>query len=311
MKRQDIISKLINEGFTQKTLVNLNDKQLHMLAERVLSEQYATTGAATPSVLNIPKEKTQDISSAKTRKQTFATYEGEVKEEEKLGVEKKEKSEDEKILQRIHSKAESKMKKGECIKSEVELLKRMKKNVPEKYTKYIEVKTGKVKVKEKEPEPVSESKKVNKWVNKLVENKCFTSKGDIINLIQSKLNEQSETDVMTSPTKNKTNANFDSVLSYDKLKQIAGRNELIPGLNDYIKSLGYGEPEPEVDDSDIDTGAKAGYQPEVHPGKPDVKPDVDPNIDPGKPEHEEPWDPYNPGPGVDPGPKAKTKSNNR
>jgi hypothetical protein len=203
MKRQDIISKLINEGFTQKTLVNLNDKQLHMLAERVLSEQYAltttTTGAATPSVLNIPKEKTQDITSAKTRKQTFATYEGEMKEEEKLGAEKKEKNESEKVLQRIHSKAEAKMKKGECIKSEVELLKRMKKDVPEKYTKYIEAK--KEKVKEKEPEPVSENKKVNKWVNKLVENKCFTSKGDIINLIQSKLDEQKTAPQPAKPEK--------------------------------------------------------------------------------------------------------------
>lgn len=201
MKRQDIISKLINEGFTQKTLVNLNDKQLHMLAERVLSEQYGltttTTGGATPSVLNIPKEKTQDITSAKTRKQTFATYENEIKEDEKLGVEKKEKSEDEKVLQRIHSKAESKMKKGECIKSEAELLKRMKKDVPEKYTKYVETKKEKV----KELEPVSESKKVKKWVNKLVENKCFTSKGDIINLIQSKLDEQKTAPQPAKPEK--------------------------------------------------------------------------------------------------------------
>ena len=37
MKRKDIISKLMTEGFSEKTLVNLNDKQLKVLAERILT----------------------------------------------------------------------------------------------------------------------------------------------------------------------------------------------------------------------------------------------------------------------------------
>lgn len=361
MKRQDIITKLMNEGFTQKTLVNLSDKQLGMLAERILSEQYGTTTtigttstSGTQPIVNVSKADTRTISTLKTQRKPFATYEGEMKEQEQLGKDpKKEKSEDEKVSQRIYNKAESKMKKGECIKSEVELLKRMKKNVPEKYEKYIKSKEKKLKkevaeqsatIKKLPEEPAQKpttkpisnvpvvdagNKKIKTWVNKLVETRYFTSKNEIMELVQRKLNEQEETDVMEPPTKEKTDVNFSDVLSYDKLKQIAGRNELIPGLNDYIQSLGYGTPQREVGEPEIETGnpdveedepidpfkvtpgidpgPKAGYEPEVHPGKPEIQPD----IDPGEPEQEEPWDPYNPGPGIDPNPKAKTKSNIR
>ena len=87
MRRQDIIVKLMNEGFSQKTLVNLTDKQLTMLSERIISEQIGTTSTTTYSaggtntpVLNIPKTDVTAINKAKAQKKTFATYEGEVKE---------------------------------------------------------------------------------------------------------------------------------------------------------------------------------------------------------------------------------------
>ena len=38
MKRSEIVKKLISEGFSEKTLSNLNDKQLSALSERVLGE---------------------------------------------------------------------------------------------------------------------------------------------------------------------------------------------------------------------------------------------------------------------------------
>jgi hypothetical protein len=194
MKRQDIIAKLMNEGFTQKTLVNLNDKQLHMLAERVLSEQYTTTSPA--SVLNIPKTDQTGINAAKAQKKTFATYEGEVKEQKLGEPEKKQYSDEEMAMKRINHKIETKMKKNECVKSEVELLKRMGKEIPEKVQKYYNAR------KKKEKEPVlSENKRLKKWVNKLVENKCFTSKNEIMTLIRNKLNEQevAEPETITLP----------------------------------------------------------------------------------------------------------------
>lgn len=205
MKRQDIITKLINEGFAQKTLVNLTDKQLGMLAERVLSEQYTTTTTTSPSIVNIPKTDLTGINAAKAQKKTFSVYEGDVKEDELKGAEKKkDPTEKEVVLKRIIHKIESKIKKGECIKSEIELIKRMHMQVPEKYQKYIEAKKEKVK------EPVSENKKVKKWVNKLVESKVFTSKNEIMSLIQKKLNEQEiiEPEVETLP----------DFLTYDSIK---------------------------------------------------------------------------------------------
>ena len=38
MKRQEIISKLIKEGFTPKTLANFSDKQIKTLGDKILKE---------------------------------------------------------------------------------------------------------------------------------------------------------------------------------------------------------------------------------------------------------------------------------
>lgn len=291
MKRQDIISKLMNEGFAQKTLVNLNDKQLGMLAERILSEQYGTTtttgtvGGASP-VVNVSKNDAGTISTLKTQKRPFSTYEGEMKEEEQLGKEpKKEKSEDEKVLQRIHAKAESKIKKGDCIKSEVELLKRMKKNVPEKYETYVKSKekklekelaeqSAKVKKPPEEPDqkpttkPISNvpvvdgaNKKVKTWVNKIVETKCFTSKNEIMELIQTKLNEQEVDDPET--------ITLPDFLTFDSIKASGG---------------------PQT-------------QPSTKPSSPEVLPTTKPGTNPGT--RPVPRTPFQPGPGPKHNPKAK------
>jgi hypothetical protein len=63
MKRFELVQKLINEGLSEKTLVNLSDKQLGDLAERMLGEQSEQTktgnvvmpkGATSPSdILNL------------------------------------------------------------------------------------------------------------------------------------------------------------------------------------------------------------------------------------------------------------------
>lgn len=279
MKRQDIISKLMNEGFSQKTLVNLNDKQLNMLSERILSEQYALTTTTTGTqpgiskgVKMVPAEKAKD---SMNKRETFMTYEGEVKEELKGTPKKKDKTEKEITLQRIHHKIETKMKKGECIKTEVELLKRMKEDVPERLEKYIKSKgkklekemaeqSAKVTKLPEEPaqkpttKPISDvpvvdggNKKVSKWVNKIVENKVFTSKNEIINLIHTKLNEQ------------------------------------------------------HFEDEDTLTIPKAGHPQKETEVEPDIAPSK-PKTDPGhQPDHDDPF--RDPHPDIKPGPKAKNK----
>jgi hypothetical protein len=91
MKRSEVIGKLISEhGFTEKTLVNMDDKQIFMLGNRILGEQISTSAVSTPAV-NIPKTNKPAIDQAKRNKETFLTYEGEVKEEDETEEKKVEK----------------------------------------------------------------------------------------------------------------------------------------------------------------------------------------------------------------------------
>lgn len=69
MKRQDVVSKLLKEGFSEKTLVNFSDKQLEKLSNMIVTE-----------TLNIPKDDKQAIEKAKMDKKMFDTYEGEMNE---------------------------------------------------------------------------------------------------------------------------------------------------------------------------------------------------------------------------------------
>jgi len=183
MKRKDMIKRLMKEGLTEKTLVIMNDNQLKMLSERIFSEQYAsTTIAATtplansPSILNIPKTDQSTINTAKQQKKTFATYEGEVKEDAKLGAEKKDYSEKEMSIKRSNAKIRSAIKDGKEYGDYTRLIKKLNDGkLPESTQKIID------------------AKKLNEWVNKAVEKNVhpFTSKGEIMELIKTKLTEQS------------------------------------------------------------------------------------------------------------------------
>lgn len=68
MKRQDNVNKLLKEGFSKETLVNFSDKQLDKLVS-MLSE-----------TLNIQKDDKLAIDKAKKEKKEFDTYEGDVNE---------------------------------------------------------------------------------------------------------------------------------------------------------------------------------------------------------------------------------------
>jgi len=67
MKRKEIINKLIKEGFSEKTLIILSDKQLGLLSERILKE----------SEVLIPKDKldTPEVQNLKNKKEIIRTYE--------------------------------------------------------------------------------------------------------------------------------------------------------------------------------------------------------------------------------------------
>ena len=132
MKRIHIIKKLLSEGFTERTLSMLDDKQLISLNKIMVNEQMGTT---TGSVIASKKTPVSDIKNITKSGLNVELREKNNKEEE----------EEEEVYR-------SRRKRGLKNRS-------------------------------------------SKLVEKLVENKYFhnfTSKGDIVKLIKSKLNESSE-----------------------------------------------------------------------------------------------------------------------
>jgi hypothetical protein len=64
MKRNEIVEKLLKEGFSEKTLVKFSDKQLNELADRMLSETITTTMDSiqkSPALQAAAKDKTQTL----------------------------------------------------------------------------------------------------------------------------------------------------------------------------------------------------------------------------------------------------------
>jgi hypothetical protein len=140
MKRNEIVQKLMNEGFSESTLVNMSDKQLNMLSERILSEETVMVSKKSPTYA-------ADIEAAKKSLKTIETYEGELKG-------------DQDKLDKNHN--------GEIDAEDFKLLKKDKKVVNK------------------------EKKEINEWV-KLLANEnfhSFTSKNEIMEMINTKLNEQ-------------------------------------------------------------------------------------------------------------------------
>ena len=138
MKRNITVSRLMKEGFSEKTLVNFTDKQLSELSIRIFNE----------SVLMLPKndpDLENKVKAAKGQNKTIETYE------------------------------EKSIKCDDCEE--------LKKDCKCDHTSLKDKKDWK-KLKK-------ESIEAKKWINKLAEEKfhSFTSKNEIMELIQSKLSE--------------------------------------------------------------------------------------------------------------------------
>jgi hypothetical protein len=73
MKRKDIIEKLLSEGFSEKTLSRMGDKELSVLAKTVLKE-----------TVMIKSSNTAEIENAKKLGKTIETYEEESGEEKEV-----------------------------------------------------------------------------------------------------------------------------------------------------------------------------------------------------------------------------------
>jgi hypothetical protein len=156
MKRNEIVESLMKEGFSEKTLVNFSDKQLATFASRILGEADIMISKKDPNA-------TKKIEDAKKLNKSIETYEEEMKESSK----KKKVSKP-----TIYDKALEDMGGEEGV------------------IKFLE--TGKKPVNKKETKKKDKKENIKEWVS-AVANKnfhSFTSKNEIMEMIQFKLSEQ-------------------------------------------------------------------------------------------------------------------------
>jgi hypothetical protein len=175
MKRIDIIKSLISEGFSEKTLARMTDKQLNMLSERIITTTKALKANPDLRAMAISQDPNQPPIEVK----------------EKELSEKK----DKKWIQKaIHPSKKGLLKKALGVKKG--------QTIPSSKLAAAAKKSGKLgqrarlaktlKNLNENDEKKSIKEDFKKWAESLVENKYHqaTTKNEIMNLIKSKLQEQ-------------------------------------------------------------------------------------------------------------------------
>lgn len=167
MKRNEIVESLIKEGFSEKTLVNFSDKQLSTLANRILGEADIMISKKDPLA-------NQKIADAKKQNKTIETYEQESKPSSGLSKEKKSE-----IVKKA-KKGEDIGKKGKGFEKIVRKAKESGADNPEAVAASAMWKNIK-----------REQTEIKNWVSEVTNENfhSFTSKNEIMEMIQSKLQE--------------------------------------------------------------------------------------------------------------------------
>ena len=250
MKRNELVDKLVNEGLSVKTLSKLTDNQLNILGSRMLGEQMKKGDVVVPTNTDPNKIKQLTAQGMDVALVNKPATEGEMSEELKGGQKKLDKNhngkidgQDFKILQGQKKKKDTNEVKGKNIDAKdkkAEVKEAFKPKPDEKVSKkdwkhfdsngkelqnrprvdggYSIDKEGKRHEVKKSSE-VKESVKKKSWVKSLVENEFFhnfTSKGEIMDLIQTKLNEN-QTMVQHGPKVKKGHNGIPEFMSYDVL----------------------------------------------------------------------------------------------
>ena len=205
MSRSDIITKLVKEGMSEKTLANLNDKQLSVLADRMLSEDVMVSKKD-------PLFK-QKVDAAKRDKKTIETYES---KDKKLSPNQSKEMDTDKDgdidatdLKNLRNKKQSVEEKkkpsaGLSAKKKSEVVKAAKarKDIGKKGKGFKEVEKKAKESGAKNPKAVAaaamwknvkrENVEVKSWLKMLAEENFhpLTTKGEIIELIQNKTNKK-------------------------------------------------------------------------------------------------------------------------
>lgn len=272
MKRSELVDKLIKEGMSEKTLVKFTDKQLNNLADRMIGEAVTTTADAlskSTALQNLAKK--QDIK---------LVGEEDLDEELKGGQKK---------LDKNHN--------GKIDGQDFKILKGQKKNE----TKKCDDCGSPIKDCKCDHAHMDESKEINNWVNALAEESfhSFTSKNEIMELINVKLNEsevhQYGPNVKTGHNGLPEFMTYDAIVSNDP-KIAPSKPKVAPGTKPSKPRTPF-QPGPRVNPN-----PKALKEDEISENSPKIapsKPKVNPGTKPSKPKT-----PFQPGPRVNPNPKA-------
>ncbi len=179
MKRNEIVQRLINEGFNEKTLVGMNDKQLSMLSERILGE------AGNVMISNKDPEKDKKVTDAKKANKSIEFY------EDKVDISGNSEKRKEQVKQgaydgRFKTKVVKDKKKEESKNLARKKVEVSSETNESKKSKNIKKKSLNLKKLEE-----SDKNEVLEWIDKLVENDYHpvTTKNEIMELLQLKLNE--------------------------------------------------------------------------------------------------------------------------
>lgn len=264
MNRKLIIEKLIIEGFSERTLSRLSDNELSTLSKTVLKE----------SVM-IKSGNVKDIAAAKAAGKTIETYESKVCP--KCGMK------DCKCKDKKHGDVNEKWegnvdvkKTGEHSKKTVKQLKDELNSLKEKSKKYQD--DGKKvpkKIVDQEAELKFAIRAKQGWKKKMNENVSEVEEW-VLNLSESKYSQfTSKNDIMNIISE-KMETTFQPMPSTKAKK---GHNG-VPEFMTYDSIVAAAEPAPAPTKPDVDTPTKPKT-----PGKPSI-------------------DPFEPGPGTDPKPKA-------
>jgi hypothetical protein len=208
MKRNEIVKTLLKEGFSEKTLVGFSDKQLSDLHERIFGEQVTPLQPKQPALKIGPKggelpasQKGYTISQNPVDKSIIAVAkESEVSEEKpSAGLSKEKKSE---VVKKA-KKGEDIGKKGKGFEKVVAKAKEGGAKDPESVAAAAMWKNIK-----------RENVEVKNWLETIAEDNfhSFTSKGEIMELIQIKLNE-----VEVGPNVKKGHNGVPEFMSYDAI----------------------------------------------------------------------------------------------
>lgn len=189
MKRNEIVENLLKEGFSEKTLVKFSDKQLSELYGRIIGEADIMISKKDPQA-------TQKIADAKKQNKSIETYE---EKKPSSGLSKEKKSE---VVKKA-KKGEDIGKKGKGFEKIVKKAKESGADDPKSVAAAAMWKNIK-----------RENTEVKSWLETIAEDNfhSFTSKNEIMELIQTKLNE-----VEVGPNVKKGHNGIPEFMSYDAI----------------------------------------------------------------------------------------------